>query len=299
MANIGKETQQKSTIENTVCGPRASSWSRQQKFAMIGSFAVLAVFLAVVGCSTQSAKEAPTVVPSPALSLVQPPIVPMAQPTPSATALPAPLKKVAKKRPANVIYKDADSGVSFLYPRKAVLISHDDAKKDSAAADDVKMNFVHDGGVAVATVVLPEKSYPGTDFESGFFQVNVNRGLSQQECAQFAVVDNRDADAEPVDAEKVSVGPAAMEMTSISITNSTRQTETQYYHNFVEGACYEYVLGLETEGFSTEGGVKHVKPEAVFAKLEKILATVKIKSQPAEQESVKEAAVSEVAGGKE
>jgi len=35
-------------------------------------------------------------------------------------------------------------------------------------------------------------------------------------------------------------------------------------------SCYEYVLGLGTEGFATEGGIEHVNRDEVFAKLEKI-----------------------------
>jgi hypothetical protein len=39
------------------------------------------------------------------------------------------------------------------------------------------MNFVQPGGVAVATVALPGGSYPGTDFASAFFNVNVKSTL--------------------------------------------------------------------------------------------------------------------------
>jgi len=39
--------------------------------------------------------------------------------------------------------------------------------------------------------------------------------------------------------------------------NAIKQSETQYSHHAYEnGACYEYVLGLGTEGFATEGGVR-------------------------------------------
>ena len=104
------------------------------------------------------------------------------------------------------------------------------------------MNFVQPGGVAVATVALPDGSYPGTDFASAFFNVNVNRNLSEQECAHFAFVDTRNADGEPVDAEKVKIGSTDMEMTSNFSASAMTQAETQYYHSYDNGACYEYVL---------------------------------------------------------
>ncbi|MFZ0799814.1 MAG: hypothetical protein WAM98_18665, partial [Terriglobales bacterium] len=216
---------------------------------------------------------------------------------PTAAALPAPAKRTPKKRPANVTYSDPNSGVSFLYPRKFALTSGDKALPQLAGVGDVPMNFVQPGGVAVATVALPDSSYPGTDFASAFFNVNVNRSLSEQECAHFAFVDTSTADGEPVDAEKVKIGLTEMEMTSNFSASATAQAETQYYHSYENGACYEYVLGLGTEGFATEGGVEHVNRDEVFAKLEKILATVKI--NPVEPEHVAEQAISDIAGGKE
>ncbi len=150
------------------------------------------------------------------------------------------------------------------------------------------MNFVQPGGVAVATVAVPSDSYPGTDFASAFFNVNVNRSVSEQECEHFAFVDTRNADGEPVDAEKVKVGSTDMETTSNFSASAIKQAETQYYHSYMNGACYEYVLGLGTEGFATEGGIGHVNRDEVFARLEKILATVKI--NPVEQEHIAEPA---------
>jgi hypothetical protein len=87
-----------------------------------------------------------------------------------------------------------------------------------------------------------------------------------------------------------------MEMTSDFSANAIKQAETQYYHNYENGACYEYVLGLGTEGFATEGGIEHVNRDEVFAKLEKILASVKIK--PGETECA-EPAITTIAAGKE
>ena len=163
--------------------------------------------------------------------------------------------------------------------------------------NDVPMNFVQPGGVAVATVALPGGSYPGTDFASAFFNVNVNRSVSEQECAHFAFVDTRNADGEPVDAEKVKIGSTDMEMTSDFSANAIKQAETQYYHSYENGACYEYVLGLGTAGYGTKDGIEPVNRDEVFAKLEKILATVKI--NPVETEQCAEPAIATIAAGKE
>jgi hypothetical protein len=285
--------------DNTISGTMLSSWSRQQKLAMIAAFAILGLLLAVSACSKQDPKPALVGVSSPAPSSATPAIAVTAAATPTAAASPAPTKKTPRKRPANVTYSDANSGVSFLYPRKFALTSGDKVQPQLAGVsmNEAPMNFVQPGGVAVATVALPGGSYPGTDFASAFFNVNVNRSVSEQECSHFAFVDTPNADGEPVDAEKVKIGSTDMEMTSDFSANAIKQAETQYYHSYENGACYEYVLGLGTEGFATEGGIDHVNRDEVFTKLEKILASVKIK--PVETEHGAEPAIATIASGKE
>ena len=268
---------------NTFTGAELSSWSRQQKFAMLAGFAILAVVLVVCACSKQSQKHelatlsgsAPTAPPAPALTAQT------QTPHTSANASPAPAKKAAKKRPVNVAYSDPNSGVSFVYPRKFPLTTGDKAQAQ-LADDAVPMNFTEAGGTTVATVALPKTLYPGTDFASAFFTVNVNRTLSEEQCSHFAFVDTSNGDGEPVDAEKVKVGSADMEMTSEFTGSATKQAEAQYYHTYENGACYEYVLGLGTAGYGVSDGVQPVSRDAVFARLEKILATVKIR--PTEQD---------------
>ena len=294
----------KTNTNSTFSGTALASWSRQQKIAMIAGFAILAILLAVSACSKQSQEQGLAGVSGPASapqsvsdkagsSAIQAANSTSEGLTAQATAK-AKVKKAPKKRPADVIYSDANSGVSFMYPRKFVLAPGD--KAQSVETDAVPMNFVRPGGVPVATVALPGTLYPGTDFAAGFFSVNVNRSLSEQECPHFAFVDTSDADGEPIDAQKVKVGPASgspngpkeMEMTSEFEGNATRQLETQYYHDYENGACYEYVLGLGTAGYGAKAGVEPVNRDEVFARLEKILSTVTVKSHSVAQEPVAE-----------
>ena len=280
----------KQATGNALYGSTLSSWSLQQKIAMI-----LGLLLAVCACSKESAKPALVGVSSPTPASITPTGSVAEAAAPTASALPTSAKKMAKKRPANVTYSDANSGVSFLYQRKFALATGDKGQPQLAAVGDVPMNFVQPGGVAVATVSVPGSLYRGTDFESAFFNVNVNRNVSEEQCGHFAFVDTSDADGEAVDAERVKVGSIEMEMTSGFSANIMKQAETQYYHAYENGACYEYVLGLGTEGFATEGGIRHVDRDEVFARLEKILATVKVEVA----EHVAEQAPASIASGKE
>jgi hypothetical protein len=218
MATNWKSGNEKSTnqdlthqaTDGTIYGAALTSWSRQQKLAMIASFAILGALLAATACSKQSPKPALigvfSPVSSPASGSAMPAAAQAAEASSEATGFAiapiAPARKTPKKRAANVTYSDVDSGVSFLYPRKAVLTSGDRAQPGLADAADTPMNFAQSGGVTVATVALPGGWFPGTDFASAFFHVNVNRNVSEQECARFAFVDTGNVDGEAVDMPK-------------------------------------------------------------------------------------------------
>jgi hypothetical protein len=307
MATIWKSTTQKSTNQkstnqvtnNPISGTTLSSWTRQQKIAIttIAGYAILGLLLAMSACSKQSPKPALVSVSSPAATSPTPATAVAATQANIAAPI-ATAQKSPRKRPANVTYSDTNFGVSFLYPRKFVLTSGNDALPQFAGMGDALMNFVQPGGVAVATVALPNGSYPGTDFASAFFNVNVNRSVSEEECAHFALADSHNVNGGSVDAEKVKIGSTDMETTSNFSASALTQTETQYYHSYGNGACYEYVLSLGTAGYGVKDGAEPVNRDEVFAKLEKILATVKIKTAPVEQEPVAEQAVGATAGGK-
>jgi hypothetical protein len=265
-------------------GATLSSWSRQQKIAMIAGFVILGILIALSACSKQAPKPALVGISSPDTQTS----TAAAAPTPMATpalAVPVAKKKTHKKRPAAIVtYSDPKTGVSFSYPRKYELASGDKIQPAIEGLGPVPMNFAQPGGASVAMVAVPPTTYPGTDFTTAFFHVNVNRSLSEKECSEFAFMDASNADGEPVDAEKRRVGSAYMEKTSNFAGDAMKQAETQYYHRYEEGACYEFVLGLGTARYGTEDGVEPVNHDEVFAKLEKILASVKI--QPVEQEQV-------------
>jgi hypothetical protein len=242
---------------------------------MIAGFVLLGILIALSACSKQSPKAALVGISAPSAQTS----APVAAPTPTTPATVTVLakKKVQKKRPAAIVtYTDPKTGVSFRYPRKYALASGDRVEPQLDGLGTVPMNFVQPGGSAIAMVSMPTTTYRGTDFTTAFFHVNVNRSLSEQECSEFAIVDARNPDGEPMDAEKLQVGTASMEKTSNFSGDALKQAETQYYHRYENGSCYEFVLGLGTAGFGTDQDVEVVNHDEVFGKLEEILASVKI-----------------------
>jgi hypothetical protein len=267
MATIWKSK----TTENTITGTTLSSWSRQQKFAMIAGFVILGLLLGISACSKQSAKPALVSLSTPATTTAAPAVTATAavQPAPTVT------KKAHRKRPANVTYRDVGSGLSFMYPRQFEVTTGEKAEPQFGEMGKAPMNFVQPGGITVATVTIPEKAYPGTDFTTAFFNVNLNRNLTEAQCSQFAFVDKRDADGQAQAPEKVTIGSKNMNLTDDFSANTLEQAEAKYYHSYENGDCYEYVLGLGTAGYGT-GTVDPVDRDQVFKKLEKIMATVKV-----------------------
>jgi len=205
----------------------------------------------------------------------------------STTPAPSPTpKKVVKKRPSTVTYKDQAYGVSFRYPRKYSLKSGDET--DSASAP---MNFVKPGGVTTVSVELPKDLYPNTDLASAFFGVNVNKSLTEEECGQFALPQPIPSDKGIVQPSKMALGALELQEVEDISGEEMKQADTKYYHLFQNSVCYEFALSLSTESVGDDETITPVDREKVFRRLETILATVKIKPVAASQVATGAAAV--------
>ncbi|HSK46168.1 MAG TPA: hypothetical protein VLA83_20020 [Candidatus Binatia bacterium] len=184
-------------------------------------------------------------------------------------------KKKAIKRASTATYKNSTYGISFRYPKTYTMLTPDADNKDSAWPDPVAMNFAEPGGETLTTLVLP-----GTR-ASSYFKTSVNKGLTAEQCSKFATVPEP-AEATinpPVDADDDSIVPVKTNVLGVEFAKTesfTDQSEARYYHHFENGACYEFALGVA----DAPGTTKPVDHLQVFDKLERIMTTVKIKSDP-------------------
>jgi hypothetical protein len=247
----------------------------------------LSFFLDLAGCSgdKKNAQQNPTAQASPS-------------PVPVTTAVSQPsalenkvedviAKKKTIKRASTATYKNSVYGVSFRYPKTYTMLVPDRESKESAWPDPVAMNFTAPGGETLTTLVLP-----GTRISS-YFKASVVKGVNEEQCGKFGStpeqteaannppVDPTEAAANPpVDADDDSIAPVDSNILGVKfakIENVTDQSEARYYHHFENGACYEFALGVA----DAPGTVKPVDHLQVFDRLERIMTTVKIKSQPA------------------
>lgn len=190
--------------------------------AVAFSVVLIACSLAV-GCSSDKPKpvNASNQLPiTPAQSM--PAITP--SPVMQAENKPAP-KRVVHRKPATVNYTDKTYGVGFEYPRRYA-IETGDAAAELLMTNPVPMNFVQPGGVALAAVELPETGYANTDFSGAFFNVSVHKGLSADECNEFAVPQPKNVAMPSVQTASTPVETAASSNSPATAT-STPTAETQ------------------------------------------------------------------------
>ncbi len=287
---------------------------KQKKAAIVGSVMITSLlgifFLSTSGCSKkQSEKSAASSGNQPMLTASTSNLASTTAPSASQPAVAQRSTKRSPQRKSHAAtYNSRAYNLSFQYPKHYVLKTGDEANLDWPNSEPVQMNFVKPGGVRVAAIELPRGSFSGdpnaAQFASAFFNASVNRNLSAPECAQFGFPDPSTAPVGLVSPTKAKVGSTEFD----EVEDAMKQADARYYHVFKNGVCYEFALGVatsaaettasvssipeatESEGKAevTEAGVTEANSQAAFAKLEKILSTVKISepSVPAAQSVV-------------
>ena len=274
---------------NTQQRPAEGNEEGSIKNQTVGALGALAMFAAVIMVGSCSSSKP--------VAMQQPgqPVAPVSAPAPAVptpAAVPTPVVAKAKKhRAATLSYVNREYGLSFNFPRNyklktsATTASTSETGSEtplaSTTTEPLPMNFVYPGGVTLAAVEMPGNSYPGTDFKSGSFNVSVKPGMDAEACAQFASPEARTGTdvSTPAKIEQVKFGATEFHEVENNGGAVTKQAGAKYYHAFNNGACYEFALEIATNDDSKVEEITPVDRQAVFARLEKILATVKL--QPA------------------
>jgi hypothetical protein len=268
---------------------------------------LLIVCSLAVGCSSEKPKQEGSNIPAPTNQAT-----PITTPAPAITTAPAAQtsvkpapKKIVRRAPVTVAYSDKASGVAFRYPRKYVLKTGD-AADEVVSSTLVPMDFLQPGGVAIATVAIPEGAYPKSDLESALFEVSTNKSLTAEQCGEFATAQigptvpdsgatTQAAATGPTAAQppaqpvaqptKLILGDLELQSAEAEGTAENRKETSKYYHVFENGMCYEFALKVATTGVEPDEGGKPVDRDEVFKRLEKVLATVKISPVTMEKEA--------------
>jgi hypothetical protein len=190
-------------------------------------------------------------------------------------------------------FKDADSGISFLYPRKAVLKAGEKAEKDSTSQDRLPMSYVAPGGSTLASVELPSNN---KDQLGDLFLLSVNDELTADQCSQFPAdskIGSKESSTDgsssqqPVSTPGLKTSFRGVEYSELDKQND--QSMIRYYHRFIpgtsadKGVCYEVGMLVNAQPKQDPDNTATSEHKDVFTKLEKILASVKIESRKSDE----------------
>ena len=260
-------------------------------------FAALLVFELIsgtIGCSkskpvAQNSQESNQVAASQPATAV-PNVVPVTanQPeTPKKKSVKGPVRKAR-----TLLYTDPDTGFSFAYPRKSALKVGQSAELEAIGMDWLPLNFVQTGGTTVTMLELPSNAKE-QDRSGEFFAVSVHNGLTAEQCAGFAgqSAPKSDDNSNTQITEKTEAMPISkVSVRGVEYSELDRQTEqgtAKYYHRFVPASaeissCYEFTLALRAPekkiGDDSIASGSQVEKKDDFARLERVLASVKIKA---------------------
>jgi hypothetical protein len=182
----------------------------------------------------------------------------------------------AKER-APAVYVSHKYGLALQYPRTYVLRRGQNADLNLSGQPAVPSTFTQPGGVSLATISIPARLYPGSDFQSASLTVRVNRQVSSDACSEFRNPEDASATLEP---SKVSVGAIdfaeADYDASDGAADAVRASQEKYYHIYENDACYEFALNLTTTKLSAKSSRVNVDADEVFDRLSEVLTSVTV-----------------------
>jgi len=249
---------------------------------------VLELAAGTIGCSkskpvAQNSKSSSnqTVATAPVAAIPSTPVAVNLPETAQKKSVKGPVRKLAR----TLHYTDADSGFSLAYPRKSTLRTGQRAELQAIGMEWLPLNFARQGGTTVTMLELPSTTKE-QESSGEFFAVSVHNGLTAEQCGKFAD-ESADNNSNAQQANAISrVNLHGFEYSELN--RQTEQGSAKYYHRFVPGSgeissCYEFTLAVKAPEKNAEGSDSQVEKKDDFARLQRVLASVKIKadSEPA------------------
>ena len=211
----------------------------------------------------------------------------------------ATLRIADEKELTPAVYASRKYGLEWQYPRNFVLRKGANANLDlyghpaTESAFASPRNAAHagasTGSVTLATVIIPERVYAGTDFKSAALTARVNAQISEDACGifkrqssdtgndvalsssletvgtiDFAVADLESADVDDADAAKLENAASGV------------STQEKFYHVYENQACYEFAMRVSTGALANGPSATRVDKDEVFDRLSEILTSVTI-----------------------
>jgi hypothetical protein len=186
---------------------------------------------------------------------------------------------------APAVYVSKKYGVAWQYPRTYVLRKGANGNLNLAGHPASAMAFAGSDGVTLATVNIPARLYPGTNFRSASLTVRVNPRLTEAACGQFKISDADGGEGQSFVASQVTVGTIDFAETDVDVDDGgdaaagdspASATQERFYHVYDNDACYEFAMSVSIEDGPANSSNVSVTRDDIFERLTEILTSVTI-----------------------
>jgi len=243
------------------CAIVVSQFGRESR-AHEAEFLRRAAKVEALGKSSQNASNANLIIPSPH----------------------AAMRGEEVKEVTSAVYVSKKYGVAWQYPRTYVLRKDANANLNLSGQPAAASAFAGSEGVTLATVNIPARLYPGTDFRSASLTVRVNALLTETACGQFKISDADGGDGAAFPASQVTVGTIDFGETDVDVDDASDApeivTQEKFYHVYDNDACYEFAMSVSTGGASAGASQISTDRDDIFDRLTEVLTSVTIVPRP-------------------
>ena len=183
------------------------------------------------------------------------------------------IEKMAQRAATSLQFSNEEYGVAFDAPKGYLLKEGELSEWDRGLGylGPVPMHFTQEGGVRLATVEPPIGVLLGTNFVNEFFTISALYNSSAEACSALDIA----AEFRGARVNR-TVDSIVFRGTEEAAVASMHQYTGIYLHGFANETCYEIGYGVATIGDGPARNLKHVDPQKLMSRLEKILDTVRI-----------------------
>jgi hypothetical protein len=177
------------------------------------------------------------------------------------------------------VYTSRKHGVAWQYPRNFVLRKGANAGLDLNGHDAAATAYAGEDGVALASVIIPARVYPQSDFVKASLTARVNSKLAELACGAFRILDDGEERAQDFPATQVTVGTTEFTTAEAVIDGDLQDSATtreKFFHVYENAACYEFAMSVTTGMGGEKKASAHVDADEVFERLQEILTSVTI-----------------------
>jgi hypothetical protein len=163
-------------------------------------------------------------------------------------------------------YQNANYGISFDYPNNWTV------KSGNAAEGDYGLYTQYDpNAVSLITVEIPSSLYPGTNLEGAYFNLSVDKQLSQSQCSAL----NSQPGPNNIPGGTITIGGVTFNWYAAGGVAAGTDEFTENYSGYTNGICYEFNLGDTTGNDVSATGMKMLGSANDISALEGVFSSVK------------------------